>query len=142
MAGVDKSVVVLYFGYVWCGTVCSPILQQLALSYQTLEQENRAHTAVVFANLTPQIPRHQPQIFADAFNKEFVGVYLNKRELSDIEREFALFYSQGLTQNSQMTHSDLVYLLTKERDEFTLKNIYTTHPLNTKSLINDIKSVK
>jgi protein SCO1/2 len=141
--GIKKDNIVLFFGYVGCTKVCTPILLQLASIYESKSiKELHKSTAFVFVNLTPQIPADQPQIFAGGFNKDFVGIHLSQHELLSIEREFALFYSAGIADKSEMTHSDSVYLIKRENGKLTLKNIYMTHPLNSDALTNDLKSIQ
>lgn len=143
LSGVKKDTIVLFFGYVGCVNVCAPILSRLNAIYSSPKiKDARSSSVVVFVNLTPEIAPGMPQIFVDGFNKEFIGVHLNKRQLLSIEREFALFYSDGIADKENLTHSDFIYLIKREKGKFVLKNAYTTHPLNHEALIDDIKSAR
>lgn len=143
LSDVKKDTIILFFGYVGCVNVCTPILSRLNVIYSSPNlKEVKSSSAFVFVNLTPQIASNMPQIFVDGFNKEFIGIHLSKRQLLSIEREFALFYSDGIADKTEMTHSDFIYLIKREKGKFVLKNAYMTHPLKEEALISDIKSVR
>ncbi|MDD2789934.1 MAG: SCO family protein [Sulfurimonas sp.] len=134
---IKEKNVVLFFGYVGCVDVCTPLLQELSTFYT---QDLQDSTAVVFVNLLPAVTSDQPQLFASSFHQKFKGLYLSKKELYDIDRNFSLFYTAGLLDANELSHSDSIYLLTKSEGKRVLKSIYTTHPLNITQLTQDIKN--
>lgn len=143
LSSIKKDNIVVFFGYVGCTKVCVPILSELNSIYESQKMEVfKKTTAFVFVNLTPEIPSDEPQIFARGFNSDFKGIYLSKRELFNIDREFALFYSAGLTDKKEIAHSDSVYLIKNENGKFILKNIYMTHPFKPDLLLEDIKNIQ
>lgn len=143
LSNINQDTIVLFFGYVGCINACAPTLTHLSKIYASPNLKIlRSSVVFVFVNLIPEIPKEQPQIFANSFNKEFIGLHLSRHELLNIEREFALFYSTSIVDKSEMAHSDFVYLIKRENGKLILKNAYTTHPLNQNSLINDINNVK
>lgn len=142
LKNIDKENIVLFFGYVGCTEVCTPILEELNTIFSSNEANLKDSTAVVFVNLTSEISHEQPQIFASFFNENFIGLHLNKKDLYTVDRKFSLFYSAGINDKNELSHSDFIYLLKKQSAEKAiLKNIYMTHPLNSKELIKDIKSI-
>lgn len=143
LKNIDKENIVLFFGYVGCSEVCMPILTELNTLFSSDETEKiKNSTVVVFVNLTSEISHEQPQIFASFFNENFIGLYLTKKDLYEVDRKFSLFYSAGINDKNELSHSDFIYLLQKQSaDKAILKNIYMTHPLNSKELIKDIKSI-
>ncbi|DAB30583.1 MAG TPA: photosynthetic protein synthase I [Sulfurimonas sp. UBA12504] len=134
---IEEKNIVLFFGYVGCSDICTPLLQELSTLYT---QELQDSTTVVFVNLLPAITSDQPQLFASSFHEKFKGLYLTQKELYDIDREFSLFYTPGLIDANELSHSDSIYLLTKSEGKRVLKSIYTTHPFNTNQLTQDIKN--
>lgn len=143
LSGVQKNTIALFFGYVGCAKICVPTLSRLNDVYESPSlKEIKSSTAFVFVNLTPDISKELPQIFAGGFNKEFIGLHLNRRELLSVDREFALFYSDGIADKSKIAHSDFVYLIKRENGKLVLKNIYMTHPLNPEALMSDIKNAR
>lgn len=142
LKNIDKENIVLFFSYVGCTEVCTPILEELNTIFSSNEANLKDSTAVVFVNLTSEISHEQPQIFASFFNENFIGLHLNKKDLYTVDRKFSLFYSAGINDKNELSHSDFIYLLKKQSaDKTILKNIYMTHPLNSKELIKDIKSI-
>ena len=137
---VKNNVIVMFFGYVGCVDVCTPILDKLNMMYNTKQlQEVKNSFNVVFINLTPKIEKEQANIFAKAFNEKFQGIYLTQKELFNIEREFGLFFSDDFFDKNELTHTDYIYLLHKTDEKgYLLKNMYTTHPVNEEILIKDI----
>jgi protein SCO1/2 len=138
---IEKENIILFFGYVGCVDVCTPLLHELNAMYVSkafhgLEES----TAIVFVNLIPELKSDQPQLFATSFNEKFIGLHLNKRDLYSIDRAFSLFYTPSLSNKNELSHSDSIYLLKKKDSRLVLENIYMTHPLNTTQLIQDIKN--
>ena len=135
----DKKFVLVFFGYVGCKDVCTPLLQELNSFYESKEFETlKEYVEIMFVNLTPEIEKFQPDLFAKFFNKDFKGIYLSKKETLNIERVFGVYFSKNLSDKTQLNHTDNIYLIENNRDNKILKTIYLTHPLKTKKLINDI----
>ena len=139
----DKKLVLLFFGYVGCQEVCAPFLRELSTIYESKEFRSvRGDVDVVFVNLTPTAEASQVDSFAKFFNNAFNGVYLSKKELFGVDRNFSMFFSQSIGDKSELNHTDYLYLLRNANGERLLKNIYSTHPLRKEKLINDIISLK
>jgi protein SCO1/2 len=135
----DKKFVLVFFGYVGCKDVCTPLLQELNNLYESKEFETiKEHVEILFVNLTPEIEEFQPDLFAKFFNKDFKGIYLSRKETLSIERAFGVYFSKDLSDKTQLNHSDNIYFIENNKDNKILKTIYLTHPLKTKKLINDI----
>jgi protein SCO1/2 len=135
----DKKVVLLFFGYVGCEDVCTPILQKLSDLYDSKEFETlRESVDIIFVNLTPEVEEFQPDLFAKFFNNNFLGVYLSKKSVLSIDRNFGLFFSRGLMDVNKLNHTDHIYLIQNSLDAKILKSIYPTHPIKKQKLIDDI----
>ena len=139
----DKKIILLFFGYVGCRDVCTPLLQKLSKVYESKDFELiKDDVEIVFVNLTPQIEEFQPDLFAKFFNKKFRGVYLSRKDILNIDRNFSLFFSQNLSEKTELNHTDYLYLITNTNNNLILKNLYFTHPLQKQKLKNDIISLK
>ncbi len=140
----DKDWMLIYFGYVGCTKVCTPILHHLDEFYDSssfLPLKNSV--GFYFVNLMPEVQPGDPDQFAKAFNKQFNGFYLTQRELMSIDREFNLFFSKSLSDITELNHSDYLYLVHRQTNgDLILKNIYMTHPLNQKLIITDISKLQ
>lgn len=137
----EKDLSLVFFGYVGCTKVCTPILYQLDALYDSAEfAPVKPFVGVAFVNLMPEVQQDQVKSFAKAFNPDFKGIYLTQKELMGIDRGFGLFFSKSLSNPTEIDHSDHIYLIKKEKSGIVvLKNIYTTHPLNQEQIIADIK---
>ncbi len=138
-----KEITLLFFGYVGCTKVCTPILHQIAIFYASKQFEPlKPYVGVSFVNLMPELSPEQPQLFARSFNPDFEGVYINQKELMGVDRSFKLFFSKDLIEKSEINHSDHLYLMIREKSGIVvLKNIYTTHPINQSLIIEDIQKL-
>lgn len=136
----QKEYTLVFFGYVGCEKICTPILDQLNDFYKSKEfSPIKPYTGVSFVNLMPELTPEQPQIFARSFNPDFEGVYLTQKQLMGVDRSFSLFFSKSLMEAGEINHSDHLYLIYhKQGSEIILKNIYSTHPMNRHQIINDI----
>lgn len=136
----EKESIILFFGYVGCTEVCTPILNQLKAMYEKNEfRKFHSSVDVVFVNLMPDIVPIQAQQFAETFNLNFKGIYLSQRQLVKIERKFRLFFSQNLLNKTKLNHTDYIYLLERQKNgQIILKNIYNTHPFKADTLMKDL----
>ncbi|MDD2653362.1 MAG: SCO family protein [Sulfurimonas sp.] len=139
----DKKFVLLFFGYFGCRDVCTPILEEMSKLYESKEfEELRESVDVIFVNLTPEVDSFQPDLFAKYFNNAFKGVYLSKGELFSMDRNFELYFARSLSDDTELNHTDNIYLIKNNQNSKVLKSIYSTHPIQRKKLIDDIISLK
>jgi len=138
----DKKALLVFFGYVGCTDVCTPVLQSANDLYMSKEfKEYKKSVEFLFINLTPEVEEFQPDLFAKYFNKNFRGVYLSKKETLNIDRAFGIYFSRGLSDKSELNHTDNIYLIDNSKNRQVIKKMYSTHPLNKKQLISDIKTL-
>lgn len=136
----SKDLSLVFFGYVGCTKVCTPILHQLNGFYDSPEfAPLKPFVGLSFVNLMPEVMPDQPTAFAKSFNSDFEGIYLEQNELMGIDREFNLFFSKSLSNPTEIDHSDHIYLIERKNGIVILKYIYTTHPINKSLIIEDIK---
>lgn len=130
----------VFFGYVGCTKVCTPILQEMSSFYNSESFASlKPYVAFTFVNLMPEVESDQPQTFAESFNRDFRGVYLTQRQLMNIDRDFSLFFSKSISEAGEINHSDYLYLVHRDKNgALKLINIYMTHPLRQEMLIEDI----
>jgi len=137
----DKDFYLVFFGYVGCTKICTPMLQKLSAMYDSDEFSTlKPSVGFLFVNLMPEVQPDQPQEFARLFQPTFEGVYLDQKQLMNIDRDFAVFFSKSLKDAGELNHSDYVYLIQQHRNGVVeLKTIYMTHPLNEGMMIEDIR---
>ena len=135
------NIVLLYFGYVGCDTICVPSLSEINTIYSQVS--NKKNISVYFVNLLTNIDKDLPQLFASHFNKDFKGIYLNSNELKITASNFNVNYSKSLTNNYELNHAGYLYLLEKDiiTQKYKQKYIYTSRPYATQLIIKDINKL-
>lgn len=143
LENTKKEINLVFFGYVGCTKVCSPILQQIGDFYTSKAfKPLKPYVGVSFVNLMPELSSEQPNLFARSFNPDFEGIYLNQKELMKIDRSLNLFFSKSLSEEGEIDHSDHLYLVEREKSGIVvLKNIYSTHPINRLLIRKDIQKL-
>lgn len=143
LQGSEKEMMLVFFGYVGCVKVCTPILQELDKLYDSKEfAKNKGNVDLMFVNLMPELEPDQPDRFAKSFNPSFKGVYLTQKQLMSLDRELGVYFSKSIGDSAQIDHSDNLYLVKKQKDgTLILKSIYSMHPLKSEMLISDIEKM-
>lgn len=132
----NTDVVLLYFGYVGCRTICVPSLEEIAKIYSKID--DRSKVSFYFINISED--ETQADRFAKYFHKEFVGLQLPKKDVSSLMTTLRAYSSDPLIQGGDIYHTGYLYLITKSKiNDLTLKNMYYTRPFNEESIILDIK---
>jgi len=132
------NIVLLYFGYVGCGTVCLPALSEINTIYSQTTQNK--DVSVYFVNLLTNIDAQSVKIFASQFNKDFQGIHLKEKDLKKITSKFNVVYTQSPIDDYEVNHAGFLYLLEKDvlNNKYKQKYIYTTRPYAVKNIIKDI----
>ena len=134
-----KPHVLLYFGYVGCYTVCPPALNEISQIYENLDKNK---FSVYFINLQINTPKENVDQFAKVFNKDFKGIYLDKKQISEIISKLNVKYLPSIVNNNEIDHSGFLHYLEKNNNKFYQKFIYTTKPFDIDYIIKDLKSIK
>lgn len=132
----DSKIVLLYFGYVGCETICTPSMSEINEIYT---QVNSPNIAVYFVNLLDSQEKSMPDTFAKHFNKKFHGIYLDKLQLQELTNQMRIAYTKSITNEFDINHAGHLYLLVKNDNNYLQKHIYTTRPFNIKTIIKDIQ---
>lgn len=133
-----KTHVLLYFGYVGCTTICPPALNEISQIYEKLDKNK---FTVYFINLQINTPKENVDQFAKVFHKDFKGIYLNKKEISEIISKLNVRYLPSMIDNNEIDHSGFLHYLKKNNGNFFQKFIYTTRPFDIEYIIKDLESI-
>lgn len=138
---VDKKSenILVFFGYVGCVDTCTPKLKEISKIYEKVK--NKMDIEFYFINLTNSISSDLADIFAKSFNKDFIGVQLNKKELEKLKSDFNVFSSTNLKQKDELDHTSYVFLLKKNKKDYTIKKIYTSNKFDEEFIVNDILGI-
>jgi len=135
-----KEYKLVFYGYVGCIKICSPVLDNLAKFYTSdAFSPYREQVDPVFVNLMPELSKEQPDLFAKTFHKDFHGVYLDEKQLLSLDKELSVFFTRKTGEEFEIDHSDFVYLLRQtKKGELRLINIYHTHPLQEEMILKEL----
>ena len=135
-----KEYMLVFYGYVGCVNVCSPVLDNLNRFYSSDSfSKFEPFVDLIFVNLLPRLSPEQPDQYAKSFNPKFIGVYLTEKEIMGIDKELNLYLSKRADDLFELDHSDHLYLIKREKNgNLTLINTYTTHPLNDALILDDL----
>jgi protein SCO1 len=141
LRSVQSDTMLVYFGYVGCAKICTPILDHLAQLNRKLEGSAATEeVGIVFVNLRPEVEPEQADAFARGFDPDFEGIYLTRSQLMNLDRELGVFFSAALGDETEINHSDHLYLIRREGGKTILKAIYPTHPIDQERIRLDLES--
>jgi protein SCO1 len=139
-----KEYMLVFYGYVGCTHVCTPVLENLARFYQSKEfTPYKSMIDLVFVNLLSEVSQEQPDQFAKGFNPQFIGVHLSPKELQSLDKELSVYFAKQKGEVFELDHSDFVYLIHRKSDKsLSLVNIYMTHPFDGAFVVRDLQQRK
>ncbi len=94
-----------------------------------------------FVNLNSKVKKHEPNDFANYFNRNFIGIYLSKQEVMHVDRNFGLYHAVSLRDENEIEHTDNLYMLERDGEKVILKHFYLNKFLQKEMLIEDIKNI-
>ncbi|MCL4419694.1 SCO family protein [Patescibacteria group bacterium] len=132
----SSNIVLVYFGYVGCGDVCSPALQDLSQIYELSKKQGLMSVpSVWFVNMTPNTDTQSVQRWAEYFNPDFNSYAPNQTELVIMIQTLNAVYTQlGL----KAEFCSFLYLLQKKGKGYELVYIYTSVPYHRTLILKDI----
>ena len=135
-----SKVILLYFGYVGCESICTPSMTELNRIYSKL---NSNSVSVYFVNLLDSSDKELPQLFAQHFNEKFIGVYLSKKEIQELIKQIRVTTTVSMADTGELNHSGHLYVLLKNSKNigYKQKYIYTTRPFKESAIVNDINDL-
>jgi len=137
----EKDIKILFFGYSGCSDVCTPRLNSLAAFYSGLDESTQKRVGVEFIDISMPFDKTLPQRFAEYFNKEFKGIYLDKKVLYTYTRVFEIYFSKSLLDEMKYDHTSNIYLLKKSSNKKELRFIYSSFPYDFKQINRDIQEL-
>ena len=135
-----SDIVLLYFGYVGCDTICVPSMTEINEIYNKINNKN---VKVYFINLLDNLDQNLPQLFAEHFNENFKGIYLDKKELLKVTSQLNVVFSKSLVDKYELNHAGYLYILQKDdtNNGYKQKYIYTTRPFKQNIIVEDINKL-
>ena len=132
----EKKVVLLYFGYAGCQTICSPSLEEIAAIYKEVKASGKV--AFYFINIAKEA--QGLDAFVHYFDEEFIGVNLSLAERLGLMNTLRAYRSDSLSGDREISHTGYLYMIKQEAEQsFKLKTMYYTRPFDRKLIVADIK---
>lgn len=136
-----QEIELVFFGYAGCANICSPRLSDLGSWYATLSQKTRENVGMKFLDLSVPHQKELPQRFAEAFHKDFTGLYLPEKELRRYSKAFSVYFSPSLTTKGEFNHSSHLYLIKRDAQGKRVRFIYTAYPYDLQQIHSDIEEL-
>ncbi len=137
----NKDVKLVFFGYSSCPDICSPRLSSLNHYYNSIDEINRKRIGVEFLDISTPVDKTLPQRYAEFFNPEFKGIYLNTDILRVYTKAFNVFFSKSFIDKTEYDHTAHLYIIQKVNKTKYLRYIYNTYPYDFKQINKDIKGL-
>jgi protein SCO1/2 len=132
----EKKVILVYFGYAGCQTICTPSLEEIAAIYTEVNASKKV--AFYFINIAKEA--QGLDAFVQYFHKEFIGVNLSLEQRMGFMNALRAYSSDSLSGDGEMSHTGYLYMIKQEPEQsFELKAMYYTRPFDRKSIVMDIK---
>lgn len=128
--------ILIFFGYVGCIDICTPKLKEISNVYDKIK--DNIDVKVYFINLTNSVSSQIADLFAKGFNKDFVGIQLPKKELEILKSDFDVFSSISLKNKEELDHTSFIFLVKKNKKDYTINKIFTSNRFDEDFIIKDI----
>lgn len=136
-----KDVKLVFFGYSGCRDICTPRLYSIDEFYKTLDKETKKRVGVEFLDISVPYDKTLPSRFARFFNSNFKGIYLSQNTLRAYTKEFNVFFSPSLMDETEYDHTSNLYLVKRTPGKKELRYIYSAYPYDYKQISLDIKEL-
>jgi protein SCO1/2 len=133
----NTKIILLYFGYVGCRTICEPSLKEISSVYEGLADTQKDDVSFHFIDITKN--GKMAKEFAHYFNDSFIGLDLDTKSTAKLMADLRAYSSDSITGNGDMSHTGYLYLIKQtQKQSFELKIIYITRPFDSVSIVQDI----
>ena len=131
----EDQTILLYFGYLGCGSACP---QALSILSDFLNQNPDEAIATYFIPIEVSSVQTQPSTlnnYASSFHPKLKTISIHPIELDSIRKNFKLFFHQGVGTN-EWIHTNKVHLVQIQNESWILINSF---PLNKPLSLNEIQ---
>ena len=137
----NKTIKLLFFGYSGCSDICTPRLYDISEFYNQLTKKERNSLGVEFLDISIPDDKTLPLRFAQFFNPDFKGIFLEEKNLRDYTKEFNVYFSKSLLDETEYDHTAHLYLVTKKNKKKTIRYLYNSYPYDFEQIHLDIKEL-
>ncbi|MEN8303216.1 MAG: SCO family protein [Campylobacterota bacterium] len=137
----DKDVKLLFFGYSGCTDICTPRLQSLNTFFETLDEDIKQKVGVEFLDISVPSDSELPSRFAEFFNPNFKGIYLESNLIREYTKLFDVYFAQSLMETTEYDHTVNIYIVKKSQNTKELRYVYNSYPYDFKQINSDIRGL-
>ncbi|WP_139064122.1 SCO family protein [Sulfurimonas gotlandica] len=137
----DKDIKLLFFGYSGCADICTPRMQDISTLYKSLNSETTKRVGLEFLDISTPDDETLPNRFANFFNEDFKGIYLDKNTLRDYTKVFSVYFSKSLMDKTEYDHTANLYLIKRSKNKKEIRYIYNSYPYNLHQIKLDIEEL-
>lgn len=137
----DKDIKLIFFGYSACPDICSPRLEAINNYYKSIDKSNKNRIGVEFLDISSPIDKSLPQRYAEFFNINFKGIYLDLNILREYTKAFEVYFSKSLLNETEYDHTGNLYVVKKTNNSKYLRYIYNSYPYDFEQINKDIKGL-
>lgn len=145
LAEAKEDKLLIFFGYVGCGTVCPVSLASLRTVYTSYRADYPEETlGVVFIGLPlpgEPILAGSADRYAKFFHEDFRGYDLSSSALGQAVSEFGVSFAPSLIEPDILNHSAFIYLLQRSEAGWVLKRTYTDYAPQSTVILADLHTL-
>lgn len=136
-----KDIKLLFFGYSGCADICTPRMQDISTLYKSLDKKTKERVGIEFLDISVPNDETLPNRFANFFNEDFKGIYLNKNILRDYTKVFSVYFSKSLIDKTKYDHTTNLYLIKRAKNKKAIRYIYNSYPYDFTQIKLDIEEL-
>ncbi len=140
LSDLKGQVVVLYFGYTSCPSVCPVSLSMISSAFRGLTPEEQARVRIVFVSVDPE--RDSPKIvgnYARAFGNTAIGLTGSPEQIRETAKRYGVYYRKANLDSAMgysVDHSSVTYVINARGRLFRLLK-HGTKPLEIQEAMRD-----
>ncbi|EDZ61926.1 conserved hypothetical protein [Sulfurimonas gotlandica GD1] len=116
-------------------------MQDISTLYKSLNSETTKRVGLEFLDISTPDDETLPNRFANFFNEDFKGIYLDKNTLRDYTKVFSVYFSKSLMDKTEYDHTANLYLIKRSKNKKEIRYIYNSYPYNLHQIKLDIEEL-
>ena len=132
----NSEFALVYFGYVGCKTICSPILKEVSDVLSQVNQENNVQ--FYFINISDNADAMDE--YLNFFDTSFIGLDIEKNKKRILMDKLNAYSSRSIFDKEEFIHSGNLYLFRKNGNtKYILQRIFDFRPYNSPRIVEKLK---
>ena len=136
----DRPILLVFFGFVGCKSICPTALQTVAGAVNELSEKQQSSVQLLFVNLTENPPM-DIQVYASSFHKNFYAHQADTKKPNHILQQFGVRVENPSGSKEVMEHSAHLYFLLEDGEDWNMRRVYTQSPFQKQKILRELKSL-